>query len=146
MTQHFGQVWGVLTLKTPNYWHLVNWNIWGITVQMSYEEGRWHHNWACTSPTIFLQGGPGNWPKSYFLCNTTYPKIFHRNFSGTVPTESLCKGVRPIFWLLPYKTTLKVRIFGDWNVNLILHCVIHLKKTNRRVLKTLPSSAHMGST
>ena len=63
------------------------------------------------------------------LRKTLRTKIFFRNFSGTVPPKSLCKGVRPIFWRLYYNTTLKIGIFWDWN--LILHCVVHLKKTNK---------------
>ena len=30
------------------------WKLWGITVQTSYVEGRWHQNWAYTSPKLFF--------------------------------------------------------------------------------------------
>ena len=33
------------------------WKVWGITVQTSYWEGRWHQNCGYTSPILFFAGG-----------------------------------------------------------------------------------------
>ena len=43
---HFGKIW------RPNCWHQgYPWKVWGITVQTSYWEGRWHQNWVRNRPT-----------------------------------------------------------------------------------------------
>ena len=80
MTQNFGQLLGGChfedaKLLTPDRLKYL-----GYTVQMSYEEGQWHHNSACTSPTIFLLDGSGNRPKRDFFVKHFVPENFLQEF------------------------------------------------------------------
>ena len=41
-------------LLTPGQLLGYPWKVWGITVQTSYVEGRWHQNWVRSRPTVFF--------------------------------------------------------------------------------------------
>ena len=63
------------------------WKLWGITLQTSYVEGRWHQNWAHTSPLHFFTVGTRKFAKKWFFgCNAPYPKILNgKIFRGYYP-------------------------------------------------------------
>ena len=54
------------------------WKRWGITLQTSYVEGRWHQNWVHTSPLNFFLWWHRNSRKSDFWGKTLHT----RNFFG----------------------------------------------------------------
>ena len=43
------------------------WKLWGITVQTSYVEGRWHWNWACNRQKVFWGAAREMSKKSIFF-------------------------------------------------------------------------------
>ena len=43
------------------------WKLWGITLQTSYVEGRWHKNWAHMSPLHFFTVGTRKFAKTVFF-------------------------------------------------------------------------------
>ena len=49
-------LWRVLDADkmTPGQLLGYPWKLWGITVQTSYVEGRWHQTWADTNPKLFF--------------------------------------------------------------------------------------------
>ena len=50
------------------------WKLWGITLQTSYVEGRWHQNWAHTSPLHCFSVCARKFAKKWFLGqNALYP-------------------------------------------------------------------------
>ena len=67
-----------LDTHIPIFWRK-NWpKVWGITVQISYWEGRWHQNCGYTSPILFFGYGQGNpW------------KTAQNFFGGHTPWKSL---------------------------------------------------------
>ena len=49
------------------------WLIWGITIQTSYVEGRWHQNWVYTSSKLFFADGQGNqWETEFVYSSGRY--------------------------------------------------------------------------
>ena len=60
-----------------------------MTVQTSYVGGRWHQNWAHTSPQHFFMCVHAKWQKSvFFLVKRSVPKNFHvKIFRG----QFICK-------------------------------------------------------
>ena len=85
----FGRTW------TPNGWHQVN--FWGgpekfgdITLQTNYVDGRWHQNWAHTSPLHLFSVCTDIREKVIFWVKRSVPKNFQQEiFLGLLPTESL---------------------------------------------------------
>ena len=51
-------------LLTPGQLLGYPWKVWGITVQTSYLEGRWHQNWVRSRPTILV--------KSSYIVKSTF--------------------------------------------------------------------------
>ena len=43
------------------------WKLWGIALQTSYVEGRWHQNWAHTSPLHCFNVGTHKFAKKWFF-------------------------------------------------------------------------------
>ena len=62
------------------------WKVWGITVQTSYWEGRWHQNCGYTSPILFWGYEQGNQWKTELRTR----KFSTVKFSGQAAMESLC--------------------------------------------------------
>ena len=56
------------------------WKLWGITLQTSYVKGRWHQNWAHTSPLQFFTVGARKFAKNWlFWVKCAIPKNFQLN-------------------------------------------------------------------
>ena len=62
------------------------WQLWGIMVQTSYWEGRWHQNCGYTSPILFWGYEQGNQWKTELRTR----KFSTVKFSGQAAMESLC--------------------------------------------------------
>ena len=78
-------IWKALDAKplTPGQPLGCTWKLWGLTLQISYVEGRWHQNWAHMSPLHTLPSGHGNLRKSYFGGKTLRTRKFSAgNFWG----------------------------------------------------------------
>ena len=74
-------LWKALDGKrlTPGQLQAYPWKLGGMTVQTSYVGGRWHQNWAHTSPQHFFMSVHGNWRKGVFFRTQ---KFWRGNFFG----------------------------------------------------------------
>ena len=60
------------------------WNVWDITLQMSYVEAWWHQNWVHSRPILCRGGGDADISENlcFFYKTVRSPKFTNWNFSG----------------------------------------------------------------
>ena len=95
-------------LLTPGQLLGYPWKVWGITVQTSYVEGRWHQNWVCSRPTVFLPKGHENsWKTEIFYHKSIiwYRSLGHLRSSNKTQENFRGNPFPPfmthVFWAVP---------------------------------------------
>ena len=66
------------------------WNVWDITLQMSYVEAWWHQNWVHSRPILCRGGGTRKSVKIcvFFIKRSVAPNLQIETFLGPAPTDS----------------------------------------------------------
>ena len=66
------------------------WNVWDITLQMSYVEAWWHQNWVHSRPILCRGGGDAEISENlcFFIKRSVAPNLQIETFLGPAPTDS----------------------------------------------------------
>ena len=66
------------------------WNVWDITLQMSYVEAWWHQNWVHSRPILCRGGGDAEISENlcFFIKRSVGPNLQIETFLGPAPTDS----------------------------------------------------------
>ena len=66
------------------------WNVWDITLQMSYVEAWWHQNWVHSRPILCRGGADADISENlfFFIKRSVAPNLQIETFLGPAPTDS----------------------------------------------------------